>query len=55
MSTATDTSALEREIIQQVYALYRLKPEQIAFVVRRREVNRRLRFAPAAIVEGTTP
>ncbi len=32
MSTATDTSAMEREINQQVYALYRLKPEEIAVV-----------------------
>ena len=28
----TDTSALEREIDQQVYALYRLTPEEIAVV-----------------------
>lgn len=29
---AADTSALEREIDQQVYALYGLRPEEIAIV-----------------------
>jgi hypothetical protein len=29
---ASDTSALEREIDQQVYALYGLTPEEIAIV-----------------------
>ncbi len=32
MSTAADTSALEREINQQVYSLYGLTPEAIAIV-----------------------
>ena len=30
--SAADTSALEREIDQQVYALYGLTPEEIAIV-----------------------
>ena len=50
-----DVSVLERGMDQQVHALCGLTPEEIALVEKGESLKRRLRFAPAQIVEGTTP